>query len=75
VNARFSGVRILLVSVYVLVSVGVAGEVLAGLKGDDVIEWPWALALVPVWIELTLVMALSLFLCPGFLDQTIGMHR
>jgi hypothetical protein len=69
------GIRVLLSASYILAVVAIASAIVLTLKGDATIDASWTVAFVPVWLEIVLVLGLTLFLYPGFLDQTISMHR
>jgi hypothetical protein len=71
---NFGTIMLIAVS-YGLTVVGAAGVVSIALKADGVYESLWAIVLIPIWVNLVTVLAFAFFMCPGFLDSKISMHR
>jgi hypothetical protein len=74
-NLKTAGNLITIIAVY-LVAIGAGVSfILISAKMDEAIDADWAVAFVPSWITVMILLCYGFFICPGLTDASVALHR
>ena len=65
----------LIITAYTVFTLTIILAGLVAIKLDGWLSMTWSVVFIPLWLNILVLLGFAFFMCPGFMDRKVGMHR
>ena len=74
-GGRNLGSVMLIITAYTVFTLTIILAGLVAIKLDGWLSMTWSVVFIPLWLNILVLLGFAFFMCPGFMDRKVGMHR
>ena len=74
-GGRNLGSVMLIITAYTVFTLTIILAGLVAIKLDGWVDMTWSIVFIPLWLNIIVLLGFAFFMCPGFMDRKVGMHR